>query len=1033
MSIKDTFSKFENPSNEYRGKPFWSWNGELDKDEMLRQARVLGEMGFGGYFMHSRCGLITEYLGDEWFEITNAVADESEKLGLEAWLYDEDRWPSGSAGGKVSENPEYRMKSLYLFETDAEKFAWDDEVIFAFAATLGQDGVSINGYKKIALKENVEASFEELGEGDKKVLSYKIIPDSPNSNYNGNTYIDTMSYEAVEKFIEITHEEYKKRCGDRIGTSIKGIFTDEPHRGKAMDNFKEENGIRSSAIFYTNDIFEEFEKRYGYDARERLPEIFYRLKGELVSKVRIDFFDLGCNLLNERFAIPINNWCEKNNMILTGHVLHEDMLTTQSVPNGSLMRFYQHMGYPGIDILGNVNQSYWAAKQCQSVCRQTGKKWMLSELYGCSGWEFTLRSHKTLGDWQTLFGVNIRCPHLSWYTMEGEGKRDYPASVSFQSPYHKDYEYVESYFARLGLMLSEGVPLCDVLVINPIESVWATAHLSWANWITPLKEETLKIERIYAETFMKLAGARIDFDYGEEQIMAETAKVKGKNVIIGNGKYKTVVVSGALTIRKSTFSILKKLLENGGKVIFVGELPKYIDGAPSNLCEELLNSFDNAAHVELSSLDKEIQKADECPIKSNVGDLVFNQIRKCGTDYISVWMNRDKNAPTGEFQISANLNDSYRAEIWSAESGKRELYPSKHENENLVLNVNLEPAAMMIMVFSQSDDEIPHYCSKPSQKTGELKEGEFEYTLDEPNVAVLDYAQYKFEDDEAFGELGEILKTDRKIRDRIGIERRGGEMLQPWFAKQKYTENYGKVTVRYPFEVEFIPESPVYLAAERPEKIQYYCNGTPLEYSTLTDWWVDNAFIKMSIPKGTLKKGKNEITAIMDFKRTINLEAVYLLGDFGVIAKAGASAITEKPEKISFDNVVNRKLPFYSGRMSVILNYNDYSPLVDETAERILIRIPNFSGADVTIEFGNEKQVIAWDPYEADITTAVKEKLPIKITLVNTRRNSFGPLHIVPTLQGAYGPEHFMTEGDWWSDEYSFIESKIGNVEFLKK
>lgn len=39
---------------EYRGIPFWSWNGILEKEEIIRLVHVLKEMGFGGFFMHSR-------------------------------------------------------------------------------------------------------------------------------------------------------------------------------------------------------------------------------------------------------------------------------------------------------------------------------------------------------------------------------------------------------------------------------------------------------------------------------------------------------------------------------------------------------------------------------------------------------------------------------------------------------------------------------------------------------------------------------------------------------------------------------------------------------------------------------------------------------------------------------------------------------------------------------------------------------------------------------------------------------------------
>ena len=114
MNSSELSVLFSNPGCAYRAKPFWSWNGELREDEVRRQVGIMQDMGFGGFFMHSRAGLITEYLGREWFDLINAGADEGERRGLEAWLYDEDRWPSGSAGGKVTVDPQYRMKSLCI-------------------------------------------------------------------------------------------------------------------------------------------------------------------------------------------------------------------------------------------------------------------------------------------------------------------------------------------------------------------------------------------------------------------------------------------------------------------------------------------------------------------------------------------------------------------------------------------------------------------------------------------------------------------------------------------------------------------------------------------------------------------------------------------------------------------------------------------------------------------------------------------------------------------------------------------------------
>ena len=82
----DYQKQFASPSSEYRGKPFWAWNGPLDEVELRRQIRVFKEMGLGGAFMHSRVGLATPYLSDEWFSLVNACVEEAKSQEMEAWL-----------------------------------------------------------------------------------------------------------------------------------------------------------------------------------------------------------------------------------------------------------------------------------------------------------------------------------------------------------------------------------------------------------------------------------------------------------------------------------------------------------------------------------------------------------------------------------------------------------------------------------------------------------------------------------------------------------------------------------------------------------------------------------------------------------------------------------------------------------------------------------------------------------------------------------------------------------------------------------
>jgi len=535
---------------------------------------------------------------------------------------------------------------------------------------------------------------------------------------------------------------------------------------------------------------------------------------------------------------------------------------------------------------------------------------------------------------------------------------------------------------------------------------------------------------------MKLVGSHVDFDYGEEQMMAQHYRIENGTLFIGNAPYHTVLISGALTVRESTLKILREFLDEGGRVVFTGELPRYVDGIPPDACTKLLADYENTVYVEFQELGSSMAALNPTLISTNASEKVFNHIRWDGDDYISVWLNTDCQNSSGVFEVTFQCPDhcchGYRAEIWVPETGKRYVYPHSINSDRLTLSTSLDAASSMILVFTKNAEELEVYPTADLTETGYLSGGEYSYTLEESNVAVLDYASYRFEGEKSFSELGEVLKIDQQIRDRFGIEHRGGEMLQPWFAKQIYNESYGKITLEYPFEVDTIPDGTVYLAAERPELQEYYCNGVRLHYESRNDWWVDNAFVKMEIPADTLKIGRNTITIVTDFKRTTNTEAVYLIGSFGVQAKAGASVITTLPATISLDDMVKRKLPFYSGKCTVEIPADSYLPQVDSAAEKIYIKIPSFTGTLVTVEYGGTKQQIAWEPYTADITEAVAQKLPLRITLVNSRRNSFGPLHIVPTIQGAYAPSSFLTTGDEWDDEYALIEAAIGEIRFMK-
>ena len=1026
---------FAAPGNEWRAKPFWSWNGELEKDELIRQVGVMKDMGWGGHFMHSRSGLATEYLGEEWFELTNAVTDATEALGMESWLYDEDRWPSGSAGGKVTVDPQYRMKSLTLTETDPERFVPEEDDIAGWLVYLGENGLDLWFAAPVGSADEIAPLMEanpQTAPGCWKTLRFSIVPDACSSGYNGTTYIDTMSEKATRRFIELTHEEYAKRCGDRMGSSIYGIFTDEPHRGHAMDNLRTaEDGTRTCKMAWTDDIFEEYEKRYGADPLPLLPRLFYRWQGAAAEPFRLHYFDLADALFLERFAKPIDDWCKAHDIHLTGHVLHEDSLANQTVPEGSLMRFYEYEGVPGVDVLTAGNRCYWVVKQLASSCRQLGKKWMLSELYGCTGWEFDFRGHKNVGDWQALFGINLRCPHLSWYTMEGQSKRDYPASIFHQSAWYRDYPLVEDYFARMAVLLA-AEPQCDVLVLNPIESVWALAYLGWANWIINQDPVIDKYEQAYYKMFHALTGNHIDFDYGEEEMMSRMAAVEtgadGTPVLrVGEMRYRTVVVGGMLTMRPTTLALLQEFAAAGGSIVFAGELPSMIDAEPSDAIAALAAAC-TCVPFEADALTAAVRGTGEKYVSvSGEGSAeVFVQVRRHPDGkYAAVVLNTDRDNARPGLTLTVALPEGLQPQVWDMVTGARYDAASlcTYENGCARLPVDLEAGGTCAFVFAPAAETLPA-CPAARTATGStaLPDVGYAYELDEENVCALDFARWRWNGGE-WNPAAEVLKVDDAVRDLLGIERRGGEMLQPWFSKLHHTEVYGELELEYSFRIETLPAAPVTLAAERPDVMHYSVNGVPVTPDADGGFWVDVCFKRMTIPAGVLKEGVNTVTVTTSFTRNSNIEALYLLGGFGVRTEGHAAALTTLPETVRFGSLKEQGLPFYTGALTYVLP-GDLWGKADPDA-RVYLRPGKFHGALLRVETPAGTVRLGWDPVEADITDAVRAGADVKLTLVGTRRNTFGPLHMVPAISDATGPMHFTTYGDAWSDDYVFIDSGI--------
>ncbi len=1013
------WKEWQNPSAAYRGKPFWSWNGRLNPDELIRQIGIFKEMGMGGYFMHSRTGLQTEYLGREWFECINACADAGQALGMESWLYDEDRWPSGSAGGLATQDVRHRMKYLRLtvFESGTV-VPWPSENHFVAAFSGRLDGLDLASYQRL--------NYGDAAAPGEQLLLFSWETMLAHSFYNGAAYLDTMDRSATDNFLRVTHDAYRDACGERLGTNIRGIFTDEPHRGMVFCRSYGEPWVENPAWAtpWTPLLPAAFTAAFGYDLIGRLPELFLRFEGCRLSPVKWAYMEICQRLFLENWAQPLHERCRELGLLLTGHVLHEDTLGAQAVPCGSMMRYYPYLDYPGVDILGSRNECYWVVKQLASVARQLDLPWMLSELYGCTGWPTNFADHKRIGDWQALFGINVRCHHLSWYSMAGEAKRDFPASISFQSAWYPEYAAVETYFSRLHVVLTAGRPLCDVLVISPVESLWAQAHVDWATWLRTTDPDVVALEGIYEKIFATLAGAQIDFDYGDEAHLADHGAVEKASAMLRLGAmhYRVVLVAGMETMRPSTLRLLADFREAGGTVIFAGPPPSHVDALPSPQPSELASRCPHASADDRVLADL---VRGHSPAASRLalqgGEGLFCQVRTEGDACTLVLLNPSSTRRYDK--VTIRLHAPGPVTELDALSGRTVTTNTDNSGGVLQWQTSFRPMQERIFVCGT---ELPGTGPTPVAATlrHESLPGDFAYSLDEPNIAVLDRAEFSL-DNGPWESAREILQIEKVICQQLGRPLRGGQMVQPWARPQAALSAGPALALRFAFDVETVPNSPVKLALEQPENFTIKVNGRALRRESGEGWFIDPCLRIITLPPDALQVGANNIELSGTFHEGVDLEAIYLLGDFGVRPESGGRiSLTTLPRRLGVGDWTRCGLPFYSGRIRLTLPVGSARKLVLNPLGAATLVVKNPATG--------QSQILPWEPFACPLDGLADAQGLVEVEWVLTRRNTFGPLHLTPMDPPMVGPMHFRSEGDKWSDDFQLAPVGLDEMPVLE-
>lgn len=965
----------------YRAAIFWSFNDALDQDRLAAQMDALLAAGLNPGFLHTRVGLMDRYMSPAWLDAVASAVDAAKARHTHVWLYDEDRWPSGYGGGEVTlRHPELAACALVLLPEEEQA------------------------------RHNCVRIYGGCERGGQRYLFALCRQRNGESDwFGGGAYPDLLNPRATDAFLEVVHARYAARVGSAFGDTVRGVFFDEP------------NYIRRGAHFsvpFTEGFDAFFTRLHGYSILPHLAGLFF--DEGAYHTLRLDFYTAATRLFAESFTARYHSWCRENQLLLTGHFVHEDTLTWQAEFTGAAMPHYPHMDIPGIDKLGLGNDKPMTVLQVTSVAAQFRRR-ALCEGLGCIGHQSGPEPMKSLTDWLAVLGISFLNPHLALYSMRGERKRDYPPNISWMQPWFAASRPYWDHVARVSEAVHTGESAVDLLVLHPMTSVWAEMsplhkHNPVSSIWTPVNPhdrqnflaEVEQWEKPFMDLTERLLADGLAHHYGDELILAEHARVEGDCLIVGQQAYRTVIVPPSLVIRDTTLALLRALAQAAGpaSVIFMERHPAWVHGARA---PEDFASWSTLA----DGREKVLRLAharDRSPVRVYRADTgarakkVLVDARREGGRLHALVANTDA-LPC---RIRIAVDGANALEAVDTMTGEVFRLPVETAEGGCCASVLLRQSGSLLLRATDRAAELPPvtYLQSGLDCRGPLT------LLEELRPA------------------GTVLRDNLVPLDRVSFAVPGQPAVDNAPVESLWKRFYAlpdgtPFTLAYRFTIGRMPSTPLHAMIEMARNLEsVQLNGRPLDSMEMAAERDCFDFAYDRLPLTDLRLGENVLTlrgvkcnniigmanhrAVRpeEAHRPTELEAVYLTGQFRAALAEGGPVIWGDWQPHVAGDVTRQGFPFYAGEMR-------YTFAAPQAAKWLHVEA-DANAAQLSGD-GIRAQTAYLRPYAFDI--AGHGGRPLTLMLYGSLANSHGPLHlrdrdrlamIGPALiynEGLYQPE----------------------------
>jgi alpha-L-rhamnosidase len=520
LVAQDTNQDFINPPREYSIMPFWFWNDTLKDEEIVRQITDFEAHGVFGFVIHPRIGLPenVKWLSVEMIHSMNIAIEEASRRNMHVILYDEGMYPSGSSSGQVvARNPEYAARGLAKIDLKPDEkpdIPEGNKLITIISRRCG---------KRVAI-------IDQPSGGNIRGLHY-IGEDGTQLKEESPPAADILNPDAVASFMELVYDRYAREFGKYFGTTVTGIFTDEPSplgRGSVP-------GLvpgNSSLLLQIKNIL-------GYDITPYLSDLWYDDNPDS-KKHRLDYNKAVNICLEENYYKRLGKWCKDHGISLMGHPAGSMDIGAEryfQIPGQDLVwRFVE----PGPKALEGQNST--VAKCASSAMVHLGLLRNSNELYGAYGHELTYDEMCWLADWCFVRGQNLLIPHAFFYSVRGPRFDERPPDVGPNASWWGKFKEYADACRRMSWLNTDSKQVCNLAII--CESYY-------------LPDKSAKI------CFQN----QRDFNYLDVRQLLEDATVDSEGVHIKGMNYSAIIIDSLSDIPPKAISLLKKLAGNGRIIV----------------------------------------------------------------------------------------------------------------------------------------------------------------------------------------------------------------------------------------------------------------------------------------------------------------------------------------------------------------------------------------------------------------------------------------------------------------------------------